>query len=131
MPVSPLNIAVVEDDESLRSALGRALATSGLESSQFASAEDFLRVPAGTFDCAVLDIHLGGMSGLELHQRLKQSGVGLPVIFITSYDEPDLCARALEMGCADFLRKPFATRVLLDAITVATAARSPNDPNFI
>ena len=115
-----LKIAIVEDDDSVRSALGRALETSGLDADQFASAEEFLRMPTGTFDCAVLDIHLGGMSGFELQHRLRHSGPPLPVIFITSYDEPNLRERALELGGADFLRKPFSTGALLDAIAVAT-----------
>ena len=86
----------------------------------FASAEEFLDHGAPSqVDCLLLDIHLGGMSGIELRRRLKVSGATLPVIFITALDDEDTRAQAQQAGCVAFLRKPYSARQLVDAIEKA------------
>ena len=110
-------IAVVDDDPSMLRAAGNLLEAHGFVVKAFASAEEFLdRGAAGQVDCLLLDIDLGGMSGIELRRQLKASGSELPVIFMTALDDEAVRAEAQKAGCVAFLRKPFLARHLIDAI---------------
>ena len=77
------------------------------------------RGAATQVDCLLLDIHLGGLSGIELRRRLKDSGSTLPVIFMTGLDAEAMIEQALKAGCVAFLRKPFQARQLIEAIKKA------------
>src|SRR4029078_6674413 len=89
-------IAIVEDDPSMLRATEALLDANGFATASFSSAEEFLtRGAAGKFDCLVLDIHLGGMSGIELHHRLKALGRDLPVIFLIAREHERLLREAL------------------------------------
>lgn len=113
-------IAVIDDDESLRRSVGRLLNAYGFAAVEYASAEAFLaRDPKAAIDCLVLDIDLGGISGIELQLRLKKAGATLPVIFITGLDGGRLSAEAERAGCVAFLRKPYAGSVLIAAVNKA------------
>jgi len=120
--VSPQKvIAVVDDDPDMLKAIGRLLAAHGFRPEAFASAEAFLncnwaREPA----CLVLDIHLGGMSGIDLQRRLKASGSRVPIIFITAIEDEAARGEAIDAGCVAYLRKPFMARQLIGAIDDAT-----------
>jgi FixJ family two-component response regulator len=113
-------VAVVDDDESFSRAIGRLLRAAGIESSVYGSAEAFLHdtthAPA---DCLVLDIQLGGMSGLALRRYLTAQGTTTPVIFVTAHDEPKVREDALQIGCSAYFRKPVPGKLLLEAITNA------------
>ena len=99
-------IGLVEDDPSFRRALRRLLSAAGFSVAAFASAEEFLASEsAGATACLVLDVHLGGMSGFDLQQRLATAGVPIPAIFITAHDDPVTRERA-RSGVA-YLQKPF------------------------
>ena len=112
-------IAIVDDDESLRDAVARLLTAYGFATQVFASAEAFLDFrTANGAACLILDIHLTGMSGLELRRRLKAEGSELPVIFITAADD-DTWTQAAEADCVACLRKPFAADLLISAINKA------------
>jgi FixJ family two-component response regulator len=111
-------IGVVEDDPSFRQALRRLLSAAGFSVAAFASAEEFLASEsAGATACLVLDVHLGGMSGFDLQQRLVTAGVPVPTIFITAHDDPMTRERA-RAGVA-YLRKPFREHALIGAIRQA------------
>jgi Response regulator len=113
-------VAVVDDDPSMRAAAENLLEASGFATELFASAEDFLDREAATHvDCLLLDIDLGGMSGIELRRQLAASGCQLPVIFMTALDDEAIHREALIAGCLASLRKPFTARQLLDAIEKA------------
>src|SRR6476646_1217607 len=113
-------VAVVDDDLSMLNAAESLLDAQGFATMVFASAEEFLDRGAATqVDCLLLDIHLGGLSGIELRQRLKDSGSMLPVIFMTALDDEAMRERAIKAGCVAFLRKPFQARQLIDAIKKA------------
>ena len=113
-------VTVVDDDPAMLKALERLLGAKGFDVEAFASAEAFLAGTAATkASCLVLDIHLGGMSGIELRHRLAASGSRLPVIFITALDDEATRKAAMEAGCVALLRKPFLSRLLLDAIEKA------------
>ena len=110
------SIVVVEDDAAMSKAIERLLRAAGFQSNFFASAEELLQTDAvNSADCLVLDIHLPGISGLELGRRLVTSNRPKPVIFITGQDEAFLRNEAQRLGCV-YLRKPFQGKELLEAI---------------
>jgi len=114
-------IVVVEDDESMRSALVRMLRAAGYATTAFSSAEDCLAAPPGCVAaCLVLDINLPGLSGLELHARLAAVGRAAPVVFITAHGSDASREAAARAGALAYLLKPFAGRDLLSAIARTT-----------
>jgi len=113
-------VAVVDDDASLRRSLGRLLNAYGFQANEYASAEAFLsRDPKTTIDCLVLDIDLGGMSGIDLQRRLTAEGTTLPVIFITALETGSAKAQAEKAGCVAYLQKQFSGATLIAAINKA------------
>ena len=118
-------VAVVDDDQDLLRGLQRLLNASGYDTEVFSSGEAFLDgVAASKATCLVLDIHLGGISGIELRRRLSKLGCKLAIIFMTAVDDEAIHLEAVESGCVAFLRKPFAARTLVDAIGIATSERA-------
>ena len=113
-------VAIVDDDPGMLISLSNLLIAHGFRTSVFASAEDWLDhgVDAGA-DCMILDVHLGGISGIELQRRLRASGSTLPVIFMTARDDDATRAGALRAGCVSFLSKPFRAAELIAAIESA------------
>jgi FixJ family two-component response regulator len=113
-------VAVVDDDVNTLRAISRLLRVSGFETSIFASAEEFLDSGAdGKAICAVIDVYLTGMSGIDLRLRLSVLNPSLPVIFMTGADDETTRQEALAAGCVAFLRKPVEGRVLINAIRQA------------
>jgi FixJ family two-component response regulator len=122
MAAHPTVVIVVDDNAGFLKGVARLLAHNGIESRTFASAEALLESgSAQTATCLVLDIHLGGISGIELQRRLAASGSKCPVIFMTANDDEATRNEAVDAGCIAYLRKPFARHVLLDAIGKAVA----------
>lgn len=116
-----VRVAVVEDDASLCKSLGRLLRSHGFEVHLFESAEDFLRsLEALPPTCLILDIQLGGMSGLDLLDELRTRGLSVPTVVITARDRVDDCRVGFDWrikpGIAPCLRKPFSAESLLEAI---------------
>ena len=108
---------MVDDDESLCRSLGRLLRACGIDSVAYRSADDFLGDAAHPrFACLILDIQLGGMSGIELARRLAACGSTVPVIFITAHDEPGVREQALNVGCAAYLRKSDTGEAVIEAV---------------
>ena len=114
------HVAVVEDDASCSRAIERLLRAAGFEPYVCASAEAFLQDTTHFApDCLVLDIHLPGMSGLDLCRRLTVLGRATPVIFVTAHDEPEAREEARRAGGSAYFCKPVPGKLLLDAITKA------------
>lgn len=113
-------IAVVDDDQSVREALENLISSVGFEVKLFTSAEDFLDSdrPLQT-DCAVLDLCLPGINGLELQRRLAADGTGIPVIIITAQGDDKTEDEAVAAGAIAFLKKPVKEEVLLAALESA------------
>jgi FixJ family two-component response regulator len=114
---TPIYVAVVDDDENLCRSLGRLLRAAGMQPITYSSAEAFLadrKHPK--FDCLVLDIQLGGMSGIELQRRLAGVAEKTPVIFITAHDDSGARTEAEAAGCACFFRKTDSGTDVLAAI---------------
>lgn len=117
-------ISVIDDDASLREALCGLLRSLGYRARDFASAEDFLAGNgASESACIVTDIHMPGLSGIALKERLSQEGVQAPVIMITGRGEPALRERAFASGAHCVLSKPFTPEALTDCIDRALARR--------
>jgi FixJ family two-component response regulator len=110
-------VAIVEDDAPMRRSIERLLRASGLATAAFASAEEFLHSGlAGQALGLVLDIHLPGMSGIELRRRLLADGAKVPVVFITAFDDEATRDEALAAGCVACLHKPFEAHQLIEAL---------------
>lgn len=115
-------IAIVDDDIGVCTALSRLLRLAHFQPIGYASAEAFLADGnRPRFDCLVLDIRLGGMSGLELFAHLAAERVCPPVIFITAVEEPAARNRAKALGCAGFFSKSAPGSRIVEAIRRATA----------
>lgn len=110
-----LEVAIVEDDGSLREALESLLSAEGYKTRAFDSAEGYLR-SAGEAGCLVVDWTLPRMSGLELLQHLRAAGDRVPVVMISAHAERFRQARALRSGALACLQKPFACAELLAAV---------------
>jgi two-component system, LuxR family, response regulator FixJ len=116
MKTSPV-VMVVDDDSGVRNAMRSLLKSVGLESSLFASAQEFLAAyQPSQGGCLVLDIRMPGMSGLELQQELNLRGAVIPVIFMTGHGDIPMAVEAMQHGAFDFLQKPFRDQDLLDRI---------------
>jgi FixJ family two-component response regulator len=103
-----LEIAVIDDDESFRVALVESLSSLGYGSSGYASAEEYVGAMGScSFNCVVSDIHMPGMSGLDLMKHLSARGATIPVVLITARSDANLEAKAAVAGAVCLLRKPF------------------------
>lgn len=113
-------VYVVDDDASLREALGSLFRSVGLRVQVFGSAMELLRgdLPAVP-SCLVLDIRLPGLSGLDLQAELVNAGIGIPIIFVTGHGDIPMSVRAMKAGAIDFLTKPFRDQDMLDAVRSA------------
>ena len=112
-----LEIAVIDDDQSFRVALVESLSSLGYGADGYASAEDYIGLIGGkSFDCVVTDIHMPGMSGLDLMKRLAAGGSTTPVVLITARSDTNLEAKAAAAGAACLLRKPFEINDLIECI---------------
>jgi len=113
-------IAVIDDDSPLRAALVESLLSVGYAARGFASAEEFMsadeQVECG---CVITDVHMSGMSGLDLKLLLSTLNSKVPVIMITARTDPSLEERAAAVGAVGFLRKPFEPTALLECVRTA------------
>lgn len=113
-------VFVVDDDGSMRTAIGRLLRSNGFDVETFESARVFLdREPAEVPCCLVLDVRMPELSGLDLQQALPQAGIDIPIVFVTGHGDVPTTVRAMKSGAEDFLQKPFGERELLDAVSRA------------
>ena len=117
-----LLIAVIDDDERFRMALVDSLGSLGYGAREFASGEDFLAAEAAC-DCVITDIHMPGLSGLDLKRLLAARGSKVPVIMITARSEPGLDATAAAVGAICLLRKPFESKALIRCLERALDVR--------
>jgi len=120
MPTPDATVFVVDDDESVREALGSLVRSAGLGVATYATAQDFLAGPrAEGPSCLVLDVQLPGLSGLDLQRRMADVNLEIPIIFITGHGDVPTSVRAMKAGAVEFLTKPFGDDDLLTAIQEA------------
>jgi FixJ family two-component response regulator len=113
-------VAIVDDDEEVRVALGSLLKSAGLAARAFESAEEF--VESGQqfqVGCLITDIRMPGISGLELQAKLNAEGCSIPIVFITAHGDAKMRMQALRAGAVEFLAKPFDDEALLESVRVA------------
>ena len=111
-------VHVVDDDASFRTAVERRLKLAGYEVETYSSAQQLLDVlPGGKEpECILLDVHIPGLSGPDLQDRLTGLGSILPIVFVTGYADTPTTVRAIKSGAEDFLTKPVSSEQLIDAI---------------
>jgi len=113
-------IHVVDDDDSMRTALTRLLRAKGYEARAYRSAGEFLMADrAQAPGCVLLDVSMPGPSGLDLHDALNKNEDSMPVIFLTGHGDIAMSVRAMKAGAVDFLTKPFRDQDMLDAVSAA------------
>jgi FixJ family two-component response regulator len=117
MPAAAPTVFVVDDDDLVRASIEGMLKSVGLRSETFATPQEFLRSkrPDGP-SCLVLDVRLPGVSGLDFQRELVNSGIRIPIIFITGHGDIPMTVKAMKSGAVEFLTKPFRDQDLLDAI---------------
>jgi FixJ family two-component response regulator len=113
-------IAIVDDDQSVQSALQDLIESEGLSTLCFGSAEEFLDSGAqNEAGCLIADIRMPGMSGIELQGKLKADRCRIPIIFITAHGDAKMRIQAMRDGAVEFLTKPFDNAVLLETVHAA------------
>src|SRR3981189_202336 len=113
-------VAIVDDDDLMRSALQGLLKALGLPAQAFASAEEFLKSgQQHQTGCLIADIRMPGMSGLELQAKLNAEHCRIPIIFITAHGDAQMRMQALRAGAVEFLAKPFNDETLLETVRAA------------
>jgi len=113
-------VFIVDDDRGMRQAIQDLVQSVGLRAESFASGEEFLRKKHNSRpSCLVLDVRLPQMSGLDFQRRLGETGMHIPIIFVTAHGDIPMSVRALKSGAVEFLTKPFRDQDLLDAIQQA------------
>jgi FixJ family two-component response regulator len=113
-------VFIVDDDRGMRQAIHDLVESVGLRAESFATGEEFLGTKhIGRPSCLVLDVRLPQMSGLDFQRRLAESGLRIPIIFVTAHGDIPMSVKALKSGAVEFLTKPFRDQDLLDAIQQA------------
>ena len=113
----PIKISIVDDEESIREGLSRLLSSVGFVVKTFASAEEYLSSDQpGRTDCLLLDVHMQGMSGIELERQLVADHSEIRVVFITAHEKETVPAQVLDGNARTVLIKPFSKETLLNAI---------------
>ena len=119
-------VCVIDDESSVRESLSNLLRSAGLKVQAFASAQEFLTSwPLAGLSCLVLDVHLPGMSGLDLQQKLADGDAQIPIIFLTGYGDIPMSVRAIKAGAIEFLTKPFRDEDLLRSEEHTSELQSP------
>lgn len=119
--ISPMQhvIAIVDDEPSVLRALKRVVEAHGYSAHVYSSGKEFLDDCSDEIDCVVLDINMNAMSGIDTKRNLSSTRPALPVIFMTGLDSPEVRQNVARVGCASYLRKPFAGKALITAIEKA------------
>ena len=113
-------VFIIDDDRGMRQAIQDLVESVGLRAEAFATGQDFLRKQlGGNPSCLVLDVRLPQLSGLDFQRHLAETGVQIPIIFITAHGDIPMSVKALKSGAVEFLTKPFRDQDLLDAIQQA------------
>jgi FixJ family two-component response regulator len=116
-------VFIVDDDPAMRESLCFLVGSVGLEVAAFSAAQEFLdRYDPRHPGCLVLDIRMPGMSGLELQDRLLESGIRIPIVMVTGFGDVPMAVRAMKRGAIGFIEKPFTDQDLLDRVNEALVA---------
>jgi FixJ family two-component response regulator len=118
-------ISIIDDDVCAREATEHVIRSSGYTVATYASAEDFLSSEhINDTSCLIADVHLPGLSGVELYHRLRADGFAVPTIFVTGHPDETTRTQALAAGAVAFLSKPFGKKILLDCVKAVALSRN-------
>ena len=118
-------IAVVDDEESVRRALGRMLNASNFETLVFGSGQEFLdSLETRRPDCVVLDYQMPGLTGRDVQRHLARAQIKVPIIVVTAHDQPELREQCLADGAVAYLAKPLQRERLVNLIESAIGPRA-------
>src|ERR1700736_3525025 len=121
-PANSSTVFVIDDDDLVRASIQGMLKSVGLRSETFGTPQEFLRSKRPDApSCLVLDVRLPGVNGLDFQRELADTGIRIPIIFITGHGDIPMTVRAMKSGAVEFLTKPFRHQDLLDAIHQALA----------
>lgn len=123
-PRYPERVAIIDDDEQLLLSMSSLLRSFGITALPFQSAEDFFEAGPAAVDCVIADIHMPGMNGLTMLDRLRDDGSGVPVIVISALDPESMRAEALARGADAYFSKPVDSEDLLDCMVRVVNARN-------
>jgi len=113
-------ISIVDDDESVRDATASLMRAAGYTPKAFPGASEFLNSDhVAETEFLIADVQMPGMTGLELHDRLRHAGRRIPTVLITAYPDARMCERAMQAGVVRYLTKPFDESELLECIQTA------------
>jgi len=113
-------VFIIDDDVALLEALRNLFRSVGLQAQTFRSAKDFLQIQLPDAPCClILDVRLPGISGIDFQSELQNTGMHIPIIFVTGYGDVPMTVKAMKAGAVEFLTKPFRDQELLDAVRVA------------
>jgi FixJ family two-component response regulator len=129
MPKASL-VSIVEDDRFFGESMKRLMRSLGYSVEVFSTAADFLASPRLVETaCLIADVHMPGMTGLELHRRLIDAGRAIPTILVTAYVDDNIRARALRDGVVCYLRKPVDEEPLVRCVHAALRSGDPDEEN--
>jgi FixJ family two-component response regulator len=118
-------ISIIDDDESLREGTKSLVRSLGYAATTFSSAKEYLRSDSiWHSSCVITDLHMPGMTGAELQERLIADGIDTPIILMTAYPDDKVRSRALNAGAVGFLRKPFDDEMLIECLTKALGSKA-------
>lgn len=109
-------VFVIDDDAAMRDSLRWLIESVKLPVKTYASSAEFLEKFEGLPGCLILDVRMPGMGGLDLQEKLRESKICLPIIFITGHGDITMAVKAIKAGAIDFIEKPFSDQMLLDRI---------------
>ena len=116
-PIHSHKVYIVDDDDSVRKALGRLVNSEHLDFESFASGEEFLAALRPEAEgCGVMDIRMPGLTGHDVQEKLKARRHSIPVVALSAQDDDESRRRARDLGAMAFFRKPVDDQALLDAI---------------
>ena len=117
---TPPVVSIVDDDTAVRLALGSLIRSLGWQAHMYESAEEFLSSgQAAHASCLISDVRMPGMSGIEMHERLRAQGHAPATIFISAYPTPSLQAKAVSNGALALLQKPYEPAAMTHWLSVA------------
>ena len=125
----PTRVAIVDDDQQLLLSISGLMRSFGIKALPFQSAEDFFQAGPPPVDCVIADIHMPGMNGLTMLEKLREGGSSVPVIILSALDPETIRAEALARGADAFFSKPADSEDLLDCMVRVVNAREGLDRN--
>jgi len=125
----PARVAIVDDDQQLLLSMSGLLRSFGIKALPFQSAEDFFQAWPAPIDCVIADVHMPGMNGLTMLEKLREGGSSVPVIVLSALDPETTRAEALALGADAYFSKPVKSEDLIECMVRVVNARDGLNDN--